>query len=92
MNGVSRNVASTQRARWETKQPAREQKSSLRAIATLLILSRGTVGKYVKLKVLLQDHSASRNGTRPRPGPQSKLRPNNQGDYLVPKPIRERQG
>ena len=45
---LHRTPTSTQQARWEAVQQAREQGLSLRAIATNLGMARDTVGKYLK--------------------------------------------
>ena len=45
---LHRTPTSTQQARWEAVQLAREQGLSLRAIATNLGMARDTVGKYLK--------------------------------------------
>ena len=63
-----RTPTSTQQARWEAVQQARNQGLSLRAIARELGIARDTVGKYLKAEKTAQRQRAGQ-GRSPGPGP-----------------------
>ena len=80
---LHRTPTSTQQARWEAVQQAREQGLSLRAIATNLGMARDTWGNTSKQKVHPLRNSAPRSTPRPRPWPHHQPPQTNPGDIFA---------